>query len=161
MNKITQTMLYRQALIAYAAKYGVMKATIRYRTNRKRSSSSTICAAGTPTPSGWYSGPNSVKEDMPDPFQVCTDSCKSEARWLWSCRITSIFPSPTNRCNIPASAGRSTLNSFQRAASWEGTKAWNGSSTPSIYHLFFSILYWLILVTMVQCRKMANKSNNN
>ena len=35
MNKITQTMRYRQALILYAEKYGVTKAAIRYRTNRQ------------------------------------------------------------------------------------------------------------------------------
>lgn len=35
MNKITQTMLFRQALIVYADKYGVTKAAIRYRTNRQ------------------------------------------------------------------------------------------------------------------------------
>ena len=35
MNKITQTMLFRQALIKYAEKYGVTKAAIRYRTNRQ------------------------------------------------------------------------------------------------------------------------------
>ena len=35
MNKITQTALYRQALISYAQKYGVTKAAIRYRTNRQ------------------------------------------------------------------------------------------------------------------------------
>jgi transposase InsO family protein len=35
MNKITQTMLYRQALIKYAEKHGVTKAAIRYRTNRQ------------------------------------------------------------------------------------------------------------------------------
>ena len=35
MNKITQTALYRQALIRYAKKYGVTKAAIRYRTNRQ------------------------------------------------------------------------------------------------------------------------------
>ena len=35
MNKITQTMRYRQALIQYAEKYGVTKAAIRYRTNRQ------------------------------------------------------------------------------------------------------------------------------
>ena len=35
MNKITQTMLYRQALINYANKKGVTKATIRYKTNRQ------------------------------------------------------------------------------------------------------------------------------
>ncbi len=35
MNKITQTMRYRQSLILYAKKYGVTKAAIRYRTNRQ------------------------------------------------------------------------------------------------------------------------------
>ena len=35
MNKITQTMKYRQALISYSEKYGVTKAAIRYRTNRQ------------------------------------------------------------------------------------------------------------------------------
>lgn len=35
MNKITQTMLYRQALINYANKKGVTKAAIRYKTNRQ------------------------------------------------------------------------------------------------------------------------------
>ena len=35
MNKITQTMRYRQALIQYAEKYGVTRAAIRYRTNRQ------------------------------------------------------------------------------------------------------------------------------
>lgn len=35
MNKITQTMLFRQALIKYSVKYGVTKAAIRYRTNRQ------------------------------------------------------------------------------------------------------------------------------
>jgi hypothetical protein len=35
MNKITQTMLFRQALIKYASKYGVTKAAIRYKTNRQ------------------------------------------------------------------------------------------------------------------------------
>ena len=35
MNKITQTMRYRQALIQYAEKYGVTKAAIRYHTNRQ------------------------------------------------------------------------------------------------------------------------------
>lgn len=35
MNKITQTMLYRQSLITYAGKYGVTKAAIHYRTNRQ------------------------------------------------------------------------------------------------------------------------------
>ena len=35
MNKITQTMLFRQALIFYAQKKGVTKAAIRYRTNRQ------------------------------------------------------------------------------------------------------------------------------
>ena len=35
MNKVTQTCLYRQALIEYAKKHGVTKAAIRYRTNRQ------------------------------------------------------------------------------------------------------------------------------
>ena len=35
MNKITQTVLYRQALIKYAQKKGVTKAAIRYNTNRQ------------------------------------------------------------------------------------------------------------------------------
>lgn len=35
MNKITQTMQSRQALIQYAEKYGVTKAAIRYRVNRQ------------------------------------------------------------------------------------------------------------------------------
>lgn len=35
MNKITQTMLYRQSLIRYAEKHGVTKAAIRYRVNRQ------------------------------------------------------------------------------------------------------------------------------
>lgn len=35
MNKITQTVLYRQALINYSKKYGVTKAAIRYKTNRQ------------------------------------------------------------------------------------------------------------------------------
>ena len=35
MDKITQTMRYRQSLIQYAEKYGVTKAAIRYRTNRQ------------------------------------------------------------------------------------------------------------------------------
>lgn len=35
MNKITQTMLFRQALIKYANKHGVTKAAIRYKTNRQ------------------------------------------------------------------------------------------------------------------------------
>ena len=35
MDKITQTMRYRQSLIHYAEKYGVTKAAIRYRTNRQ------------------------------------------------------------------------------------------------------------------------------
>ena len=35
MNKITQTMLYRQSLIRYAEKHGVTKAAIRYNTNRQ------------------------------------------------------------------------------------------------------------------------------
>ncbi len=35
MNTVTQTMMYRQALINYANKYGVTKAAIRYKTNRQ------------------------------------------------------------------------------------------------------------------------------
>ena len=35
MNKITQTVLFRQALILYARKNGVTKAAIRYKTNRQ------------------------------------------------------------------------------------------------------------------------------
>lgn len=35
MDKITQTMRYRQALICYAKKYGVTRAAIHYRTNRQ------------------------------------------------------------------------------------------------------------------------------
>lgn len=35
MKTVTQTMLYRQALINYASKYGVTKAAIRYKTNRQ------------------------------------------------------------------------------------------------------------------------------
>ena len=35
MDKITQTMRYRQSLIQYAEKYGVTKAAIRYCTNRQ------------------------------------------------------------------------------------------------------------------------------
>ncbi len=35
MKTVTQTMLYRQALINYANKYGVTKAAIRYKTNRQ------------------------------------------------------------------------------------------------------------------------------
>ena len=35
MNKITQTAMYRQALITYAKKYGVTKAAIHYRTYRQ------------------------------------------------------------------------------------------------------------------------------
>lgn len=35
MNTVTQTMLYRQALINYANKYGVTKAAIKYKTNRQ------------------------------------------------------------------------------------------------------------------------------
>ena len=35
MNKITQTMRYRQSLIHYAQKHGVTKAAIRYKTNRQ------------------------------------------------------------------------------------------------------------------------------
>ena len=35
MNKITQTMRFRQALIEYSLKYGVTKAAIRYKTNRQ------------------------------------------------------------------------------------------------------------------------------
>lgn len=33
MRIVTQTILYRQALIKYAEKYGVTKAAIRYKTN--------------------------------------------------------------------------------------------------------------------------------
>lgn len=35
MNKITQTMWYRQSLIQYSFKYGVTKAAIKYNTNRQ------------------------------------------------------------------------------------------------------------------------------
>lgn len=35
MKTVTQTMLYRQALIIYAQKWGVTKAAIRYKTNRQ------------------------------------------------------------------------------------------------------------------------------
>ena len=35
MKTVTQTMMYRQALINYANKYGVTKAAIRYKTNRQ------------------------------------------------------------------------------------------------------------------------------
>ena len=35
MKTVTQTILYRQALIKYAEKYGVTKASIRYKTNRQ------------------------------------------------------------------------------------------------------------------------------
>ena len=35
MKTVTQTMLYRQALIEYSKKYGVTKAAIRYKTNRQ------------------------------------------------------------------------------------------------------------------------------
>ena len=35
MKTVTQTMLYRQAIIQYAEKYGVTKAAIRYKTNRQ------------------------------------------------------------------------------------------------------------------------------
>ena len=35
MKTVTQTMLYRQALIKYSLKYGVTKAAIRYQTNRQ------------------------------------------------------------------------------------------------------------------------------
>ena len=35
MNKITQTMRYRQSLIQYAQKHGVTKAAVRYKTNRQ------------------------------------------------------------------------------------------------------------------------------
>ena len=35
MNKITQDMQFRQSLLKYAAKYGVTKAAIRYKTNRQ------------------------------------------------------------------------------------------------------------------------------
>ena len=35
MKTVTQTILYRQALIEYSEKYGVTKAAIRYKTNRQ------------------------------------------------------------------------------------------------------------------------------
>ena len=35
MKTVTQTMLYRQALVLYSFKYGVTKAAIRYKTNRE------------------------------------------------------------------------------------------------------------------------------
>ena len=35
MNKITQEMRFRQAVIEYSLKYGVTKAAIRYKTNRQ------------------------------------------------------------------------------------------------------------------------------
>ena len=35
MKTVTQNILYRQALISYANKYGVTKAAIRYKTNRQ------------------------------------------------------------------------------------------------------------------------------
>ncbi len=35
MNKITQTMLYRQSMIQYTQKFGVTKAAIHYRENRQ------------------------------------------------------------------------------------------------------------------------------
>ena len=35
METVTQTMLYRQAIIKYSEKYGVTKAAIRYKTNRQ------------------------------------------------------------------------------------------------------------------------------
>ena len=35
MKTVTQTILYRQALIKYSEKYGVTKASIRYKTNRQ------------------------------------------------------------------------------------------------------------------------------
>ena len=35
MKTVTQTILYRQALIKYSEKYGVTKAAIRYKTNRQ------------------------------------------------------------------------------------------------------------------------------
>jgi transposase len=35
MNKITQTMLFRQSLIKYSQKHGVTKAAIKYNTNRQ------------------------------------------------------------------------------------------------------------------------------
>ena len=35
MNKITQTMLFRQSLIKYSSKHGVTKAAIKYNTNRQ------------------------------------------------------------------------------------------------------------------------------
>ena len=35
IKTVTQTILYRQALIEYSKKYGVTKAAIRYKTNRQ------------------------------------------------------------------------------------------------------------------------------
>ena len=35
MKTVTQTILYRQALMKYSEKYGVTKASIRYKTNRQ------------------------------------------------------------------------------------------------------------------------------
>ena len=35
MKTVTQTILYRQSLIKYSKKYGVTKASIRYKTNRQ------------------------------------------------------------------------------------------------------------------------------
>ena len=35
MKTVTQTTLYRQAIIQYAEKYGVTNAAIRYKTNRQ------------------------------------------------------------------------------------------------------------------------------
>ena len=35
MKTVTQIILYRQALMKYAEKYGVTKASIRYKTNRQ------------------------------------------------------------------------------------------------------------------------------
>ncbi len=35
MKTVTQTTLYRQALIKYSQKYGVTKAEVRYKTNRQ------------------------------------------------------------------------------------------------------------------------------
>ena len=35
MKTVTQTILYRQALMKYSEKYGVTKAAIRYKTNRQ------------------------------------------------------------------------------------------------------------------------------
>ena len=35
MNTVTQTMLFRQALIKYSQKYSITKVAIRYKTNRQ------------------------------------------------------------------------------------------------------------------------------